>query len=143
MHFEKVVRGGKCNNDLRLLANPTICTIWPFSVKVCQPLMQRVSWVDGGEGVSVSASKHCIGVHRFGSQYSGLLQGRKSFLQMMGSERFGNFDMEIGRQSKEGYILKIKRNSLCKGKHGGNMTIFSLSFFFPHNHHLEKHLLRS
>lgn len=111
-----------------MLADPTICTIWPFSVKVCQPLMQRVSWVDGGEGVSVSASKHYIGVHRFGSQYSGILQGRKSFLQMMGSERFGNFDMEIGRQSKEGYILKSKRNSLCKSKHGG-IWQFSLFLF--------------
>lgn len=68
--------------------NPTIYTIWPFSENVCQPLMERVSWVDG-EVVSISAFKHYIGIDSFGSQYSSLLQRRKSFLQITGCERFG------------------------------------------------------
>lgn len=99
-----------------LPANPTIF-IRPFGEKVCQPLMQTVSWVGGGV-VSVSASKHCVGVDSFGSQYSSLLQRRKSSLQIMGGEKFGfgleNLTWRLGDEVGKGYS-KSKRDNLCKG----------------------------
>ena len=117
--YKKGKRKRMCITDLMLPANPTL-SIWSFGEKVCQPLMQTVSWV-GGEVVSVSASKHCVGVDSFGSQYSSLLQRRrKSSLQIMGGEKFGfgleNLTWRLGDEVGKGYS-KSKRNNLCKGIH--------------------------
>ena len=63
--------------------NPIIYNIWHFREKVGQHLLQTQNWVSE-EVVSVSASKHYVGISSFGSQHSSLLQSRrKSFLQIM------------------------------------------------------------
>ena len=81
--YKKGKRKRVCSRDLMLLENPVIYNTWHFREKVGQHLMQTQSWVNG-EVVSVSASKHYVGISSFGSQYSSLLQRRrKSFLQIM------------------------------------------------------------